>query len=135
MEQDKWLHLAVFRSLNVHKTHYSSSLRYNVRLTSRSEKREEHIVRPIFLLKVSVTLYTIHKPVLLHLTSPSYLIVTLVFVSDCKLCVYIKKKKSIGNGIPGYSQHVQHIKLVKHLSTQISFLGEISFITCLKMLL
>lgn len=40
---------------------------------------------------VSVTLYTIHKPVLLHLTSPSYLIVTLVFVSDCKLYVYIKK--------------------------------------------
>lgn len=44
-------------------------------------------------------------------------------------------KKSIGKGIPGYSQHVQHIKLVKHLSTQISFLGEISFIICLKMLL
>lgn len=44
-------------------------------------------------------------------------------------------KKSIGKSIPGYSQHVQHIKLVKHLSTQISFLGEISFIICLKMLL
>lgn len=41
-----------------------------------------------YSLKLSVTLYTIHKPVLLHLTSPSYLIVTLVFVSDCKLCVY-----------------------------------------------
>lgn len=52
-------------------------------------KTEEHTVRTMYYsLKLSVTLYTIHKPVLLHLTSPSYLIVTLVFVSDCKLCVY-----------------------------------------------
>lgn len=69
-----------FPELNVHPTHLLFQPQIPSLTYREKRKQEKSIVRPIFLLKVSVTLYTIHKPVLLHLTSPSYLIVTLVFV-------------------------------------------------------
>lgn len=76
--QDKWLGATVFGARCTRDTRLSH--RYSVGLGLKGENGEEHIVRPIFLLQLSENLYTIHKPVLLHLTSPSYLIVTLVFV-------------------------------------------------------
>lgn len=62
-------------------------------------------------LKLSETSYTIHQLVLLHLTSPSYLIVTLVFLSVTvnyeTMSVYSNNYRK---GKPGYSQPVQLIK-------------------------